>query len=192
IDLNLAPPILLSSLLAHLAQDQESAESAADFIIQRRPKPQATQTSAAESPFRTISELEQSGLSADLVSVLKPYLTVFSGRAQIDPRLAPDEVLAALPEMSEARLRNLLDLRRANSQDANAWQREAGPAAGLLSLDPGNAARIRIDVTLASGFRKTSEVVATHFQDDREPYRILSWDDAPGTSAPDARSGDNR
>jgi general secretion pathway protein K len=192
VDLNLAPPPLLKSVLAQVAPDETTASEAAAAILQRRPAENPGQPSGPKIVYQSVAELDQTGLSPDLLSRLEPYVTVFNGRPQIDPRLAPEQLLSSLPEISEARLRRLLDLKGEEKADIAAWRREAGPAGAFLTLDASNAVRIRIIASLASGFSRAYDVVVARLEEDSEPYRILSWRDASLAEPPDSCTGDLR
>ena len=145
-----------------------------------------------QSSFGHTGELAEIGIPDVLLRRIQPYLTVYSGQPRIDPRLASREVLALLPGMTAARLLSLLSLRARATSDASEWANEAGEAARYISLERGSTVRIRVDATLNNGFRTTAEVVVVMFGDDKEPYRVLSWDESPPDRKLDLLDGEAR
>ena len=179
LDLNLAPGDLIASLLSRMGAEPRDAEVFAANIVERRrqgPQQQPTDRPVNVTPFRHIRELSAVGLPDSLINRVRPFFTVYSGTAKVDPRVASIDVLASLPGLTEARMRGLAGLRMARSTDPNAWVTEAGEAASYLQFAPSKAMRFRIDGRGGAGSRRLAEIVAILFSDDREPYRILDWD----------------
>jgi general secretion pathway protein K len=179
LDINLAPGDLISSLLVRMGAEPSDAEIFTANIVGRRrqgPIAQSTLRPVNMTPFRHLRELAGLGIPDSLLTRLKPFLTVYSGTAKIDPRVAAVDLLASLPGLTEARMRGLAGLRMARSDDPNAWVSEAAEAASYLQFAPPKAVRFRIDGRAASGGRRLAEIVAILFSDDTEPYRILDWD----------------
>jgi general secretion pathway protein K len=178
IDINTAPPILIANLIARETLDANDANEFTNIILSRRRD--AAGSPPTLGPFRHVGELVLEGLPSVLLDRLNPYITIYSGADRLDPRLASSDVLSLLPDMTEARTRGLLALRAADTPDVSAWSNEAGPAAAaLLSLERGSTARIRAEARLDNGFTTASEVVVIMYEDDKEPYRVLSWEDRP-------------
>lgn len=201
IDINLAAPELIQSLLQYDGLERADAERLTRLVMQRRgpqpdpgavappatpaggqppPAPGATPQLAGPVAFRHIRELELAGFPANILRRIASAITVYGGSARIDPRIATREVLASLPGMTEARLRDLLALRAGQSSDESRWSNEAGEAARFLQLSPARAVRLRTNTVLGSGYRRVAEVVAILFSDDKEPYRILDWNTLSG------------
>jgi general secretion pathway protein K len=126
IDLNMAPKELLVGLFAGFGAKYSDAEFYADRIIAWRapsdpdkPNDEASAYRAAgltysprQAPFAHVGELALVlGLPPFLVERAMPFVTVFSGRPEINIFAAPPEVLAAIPGMTPDRLYALLSRR---------------------------------------------------------------------------------
>ena len=126
IDLNEAPKPLLAGLFAVLGARGPDAERYADRVIGWRTEPKATTQDNEVSlyraaglsylprgaPFAHVNELWLvQGLPPALVERALPFVTVYSGQATVNVLDAAPEVLAALPEMTQDRLDNLLNRR---------------------------------------------------------------------------------
>lgn len=190
IDLNFASKNVLAGLFIGLGAPPDTAMSFADRILAWRAPlaPTTTDSEAAiyqaagktygprHGPFQHVSELELVvGLPQWLIEKALPYLTVYSGRAEVNVLNAAPEVLAALPGLTPALLQQLLEGRGAAPQDV--LQAQIGMAASYISLQPCAANRINIDVRFASGRRIHTKVVVLVLENDTQPYRILSWHD---------------
>jgi general secretion pathway protein K len=199
IDLNFAPKQLLVGLFTVLGYDQEAAENFADRIIAWRTPASGVADSEAflyrtaeksygprRSPFQHVNELGLVlGMTPDLVERALPYLTVYSGQAEVNVFEAAPEVLAALPGLTPARMQILLAQREGASQDiVNA---HLGIAAQYVTVQPGKANRITVDMRFAGNRRMRSEAVILLADDDAEPFRVLSWRDDAGERLPDER-----
>lgn len=193
IDLNFAPKVVLAGLFAGQGAAIDDASRYADRIIGWR-TPLATGARDDEAPFydaagkaygprhgpfQSPSELGLVvGIPPFLVDRVLPYLTVYSGQPEINVLGAGPQVLAALPGLSSALLGNVLTMRANTPQDV--LRAQLGSATSFITLQPGAADRVQIDVNFASGRRSRSEAVILVADKDTEPYRVLSWhDDVP-------------
>jgi general secretion pathway protein K len=201
IDLNAASKELLAGLLQMLGERREAAEAYADRIIAWRSteiKPQdwdASPYRLAGLPYAPrggkyphVNEVALVlGLPPSLLERALPFLTVYSGRAQIDIRAAAPEVIAALPGMTRERVEAVLQQRRSPTIDGQTLLALLGPAQGFATLDPGRTARVTMQIALENGRRIGCEVVILMFDDGDEPYSVLFWhedmDDAGHDSA---------
>lgn len=205
IDLNAAPKDLIAGLFQILGERREAAEAYADRIIAWRTtdaKPQDWEASPYRlaglpyaprgGKFPHVNEVALVlGLPASLVERALPFLTVYSGRPQVDIRAVAPEVLAALPGMTRDRVEAVLQQRRAATIDAQTLLALLGPAQGFATLDPGRTARVTTQVALENGRRIECEVVIVMFDDGDEPYSVLSWremDDSANDSVQRERS----
>jgi len=85
IDLNAVPADLLARLLAGLGVDPPAAARLADRIVEHR-------------PYHRVEGLtDVSGMGEDLVTKLRPLVTVYSGLETVAPEAASAPVLSALP-----------------------------------------------------------------------------------------------
>ena len=209
IDINFASKEMLANLFAGLGADQRAAKEYADRIVGWRTRPVANTAndeealynaaglpySPRQSPFTHVNELSLVlGLPAVLVDRALPFVTVFSGSSDIDVLIAPPEVIAALPGMTPAALKEFLSQRPALSRDSPAIATALGPAQASATAPQSKSFRIQTTVKFDNGRRTSSEVVIalgddedknkTKDQDqakvkdqDKAPYRVLSWQD---------------
>jgi general secretion pathway protein K len=190
IDLNAAPKELLMGLFVSLGASRD-AEYYADRIIGWRSSPaerQNDETAAYRTAgmhyaprggvFPHVGELWLvMGLPEAVIERALPHLTVHSGQAQVSILDASAQVLGALPGMSPERLHDLLAARAAAPHNAQYLLSTLGPAQPHATADPGKAFRVTVQVVLDNGRRMRSEVVILVPEEDREPYRVLSWTD---------------
>lgn len=113
IDLNHADETLLRGVLTYLTSDPERAAAIASAILDWRDGDQDRRVNGAEAgdyraaglsygpadaPFDSVVEVALVlGMTPELTRALLPLVTVYSGQAGINPRVAPQEVLLALP-----------------------------------------------------------------------------------------------
>ncbi len=205
IDINWASPDLLAGLFTRLGASSDAAAAYAGIIVGQRglsteaPQPassaqpgiDADETPAAieaaahrldpkpdpHRPFVDVLQLGQiPGLSAEMMARAAPFLTTFSGHAEIDARLAAPEVLEALPGVTRERLRALLALRDSGPDPAGLAD-ALGDARPFTTTEPASATRINVRAMLPDGFKAAASIVIVHYAEDRQPYRVVSWDD---------------
>jgi general secretion pathway protein K len=191
IDLNMAPKELLAGLFAGLGASYDAAESYADRIIGWRKKGEvagqnneaaAYQTAGLsygprQGPFSDVGELWLVlGLPPALVERALPYVTVFSGRAEIDVLDAAPEVVAALPGMTPDHLYAILSQRGPGEANAKIVQGLLGGTTGA-STEGGKAMRVTVRIAFDNGRRVSAETVILPIDDGDEPFRVLSWHD---------------
>jgi general secretion pathway protein K len=124
-------------------------------------------------PFQHPDELAMvANIPPSVVDRIMPYVTVYSGRPEVNVIVAAPQVLAALPGMTSERLQLLLRLREAGPQAFTTTQ-----LGGLIDIttDPSRANRVSIDVRFRSGRPMHIEAVILLMDEDAEPYRIVSW-----------------
>ena len=196
IDLNMAPKELLAGLFASLGAKYQDGEYYADRIIGWRtpgdPDQRNTEASAyrtaglsygpRQAPFEHASELSLvMGLPPFLVERALPFVTVFSGRAEINVLAAAPEVLAAIPGMSPDRLHVLLTALGPAAQ--NGQPRALGADLSGFTGDAGNAMRVGMRIDFDNRHQTFAEAVILLREGAGEPFRILSWrDDFDGPS----------
>jgi general secretion pathway protein K len=189
IDLNAAPKELLTGLFAMLGARNEQAQFYAERIVAWRTgspngaNPEAEiyraekrgyDPRAAKFPHPLELSLVR-GLPSDLVERALPFVTVYSGRAQVNVAAATPEVLAALPEMTPARLQAVLAQRQLPASDGQAVLSLMGPARTHATLEPGRSFRVRIKTNFDNGFQERFETVVLLFEEGRDPLAMLSW-----------------
>ncbi len=201
IDLNYAPKEALAGLFATLGANKAAAIEDADRIVGWRTRPTPGNASDEEalyaaaglnypprqSLFTHVSELALVvGLPPALVDRALPFVTVFNGSSDIDPKVASPEVLAAFPDKAD------------KAKDTQSAPPTADPASSANSPAPGASDpakakspcyRIEATIKFRDGRRTTSEAVIA-LGDNVEPYHVLSWQDdiAPRGGVPKRRS----
>jgi general secretion pathway protein K len=202
IDLNGATKEMLAGFFAGLGTSNEEANLFADRVIGWRTPPkrgvQAPEDelyrSAGEkylprgAPFAHLSELWLvHGLSPALITRAMPFVTIYTGKPEINVFDAAPEVVAALPGMSPAKLSSFLNRRETIPQDPDALSLLLGPDQPGATAEGSPAVRIRVQIAFDNGRKTASEVVVV-IGADSEPYRVLSWqnDVDAGTDRPQA------
>ena len=197
IDLNAASKGLLAGLFGAVGANPSQAVSFADRVVGWRIEAdQAGQNSEVEKykdagfdyaprqgPFQNVLELPLVlGIPRYILERVLPLVTVYSGIGQIDVRVAPPEVLSALPGMTPEQLQKVLAQRAQNPRDGQALLRLLGSAAAWANATQNPAARIHVQTRLDNGRTAGAEVVILIFPDETEPFRVLSWrDDSDGS-----------
>jgi general secretion pathway protein K len=188
IDLNSAPKVLLAGFFSALGASNEDADRYADRVIGWRTTPKPAQADEAAlyraagltymprgASFAHASELWLvQGLPPALVGRALPFVTVYSGRPEINVFDAPPELIAALPAMTPARLNAFLAQREAATADKDSLSRLLGPDQPGATADGSKAFRVRVSITFDNGWRTESEAVILLDTAD-EPFHVLSW-----------------
>ena len=190
IDVNKAPGELLAGLFTSFGVQQDAATRYMERIVSWRTAAVPGESDAEQAyyrmsgstygprggPFPHIMELGLVlGLPPSLIHRAEPFLTVYSGSAQINVLDAPPQVLAALPGMTPIRLHDLLARRSSGPQNGQTLMTMLGPAARYATTDGGQTRRLKIRVGLDGGRRSVgAEVVIVLLDQDTEPYRVLS------------------
>jgi general secretion pathway protein K len=200
IDLNFAPRQLLVGLFTVLGSEQEAAQDFADRIIAWRTPASAVADSETflyrtagksygprRGPFQHVNELGLVlGMTPDLVNRALPYLTIYSGQAEVNVLNAAPEVLAALPGLTPERIQILLAQREDAPRDIiNA---QLGAAAQYVTPQSGKANRITVDMRFEGNRHMRSEAVVLLLDDGADPFRVLSWRDDAGERSTDERA----
>jgi general secretion pathway protein K len=195
LNVNRAPRDWIATLIKAVASPADDPDMLADEIEKRRTAlARASDGSAPprgrSGPFAHPAELfALRGMTPDLYRRLVPLITTYQAGATIDPRLAPEALLASLPGMTEARLRTLLKLRDLNDVDGTKILDESGEARPLLSFDPSITVRFIVSASLKNGAVRTTEIVAALYPDDAEPYRVLYWSERQTLGVPVSKRG---
>ena len=177
VDLNRAQDRMLSGLLQVFGVPEEQVPALIDTIRDFAdrdddPRPFGAEDGdylaagldwgSKDAPFESVEELQQVlGISRPLYDRLAPFLTVYSGRAQINPVVAPREVLMAMPGLGEEQVNALLA--RRESED------------GTRVRSVGTAFTIRAEAVTDGGGRFIREAVVQRTADRRDPYLIREW-----------------
>ena len=112
-----------------------------------------------------------------MIKKILPMVTVYSGRATVNPMEAAPQVIAALPGMQPANLAGVLATRsRPDATNADIADALPSEAKAFVSPTAANALRVRIQGRSKTGARTEGEAVFLLI-DDTEPYWVLSWND---------------
>ena len=191
VDLNQAPKELLAGLFEALGASPEEADQFADRVIGWRTPPAAGPQDKETSLYRAaglnygprggdfahVDELWLlPGLPPALIERALPFITVFSGRAEVNVLDAAPEVLAALPGMTPERLNAVLGLQLEPSQSGRSASTVLGPTQTFTTTEGGKVVRVTARIAFDNGRHMASEAVIL-VDGRREPYRILSWQD---------------
>jgi general secretion pathway protein K len=192
IDLNAAPKDLLTGLFIALGAKEDDAAGFADRIVNWRKAGtvagENTEVAAYKSagytyaprqaPLQDPLELRLvRGLPPALVDRALPYVTIFSGRAPIDVRVADPIVLLSLPKSTPDAVKKVMAERLANPEDGAGMIKLLGAASEGASATGASTIRVSVDVRGDDGAVARAEVVILLTDDDEEPYRVLAWRD---------------
>jgi general secretion pathway protein K len=191
IDLNSAPKELLAGLFASLGAKYSDAEYYADRVIGWRTPQDPNQRNGEVAAYRTagLSYGPRQGLFAHvgelslvldlppfLVERALPFVTVFSGRGEINIVAAAPEVVAAVPGMTPDRLYAVLSQVGRGPQNAQFLKGLTGDQSGITT-EAGKTARVAVRIDLDTGRRVVGEAVILLGGELGEPFRVLSWRD---------------
>jgi len=200
IDLNQAPPELLTGLFENLLPEGE-AERLVEVVLAQRERagarPQGetdtdrrasrsarlargTRPSGlAQQAFTSVDELVQlPGFDPERVRRVRPYLTVHSGRAKIDAASADVEVLAAVPGVSrEAALEFVAERAARPAVDGEPLDLSfLGQGEDYLEARPrSGVANVRALARLNAGGAALVEAVVSLGGSGGAPYQLLDW-----------------
>lgn len=176
IDLNAADEIVLAQLMVtNGVLDSEAVTLAAQLIQWRGgsvTQGQPRQESAARHFLHPWQLASIPGFSKQLVAAILPLVTVASGSDQIDPYIAADRVLRAMPGTSAGSVDAFLDARDGNSSREGAILL-LGVQQAQLTAHASQGWRIEIVTHMQDGRVKRGEAVIAILPGDSEPYRVL-------------------
>jgi general secretion pathway protein K len=191
IDLNFAEPDMLAGLFAAVGAKSMSGQAFGSRVVDWRDEDEDLNEDGAESqayvdadltytppnlPFHSVDELRFIlGLSPADFQRLKPYLTVYSGTAKVDPLSAPAAVLRAIPGVGSREVQQILRSRGATQDRARLAQSVPAISDHLLTQGSG-VYRVRVDVTLTDGYTDAAEAVIIAPQGAGSAgYRTVAW-----------------
>jgi general secretion pathway protein K len=196
IDLNAAPPQLLAGLFRTFALSETESDRLVTAIMTRRAQASSQSTIGADTssaggfaqqkPFLAIEELRLlPGMTSTLYEQLRPFLTVYSDQAGVNPLTAAPQVLRSLPGATPDLIETFLAARS-----------EGGSASGPLPLLVGVTDIVAGSLGLftvtsegrtQSGARFVREAVVDSSNPDS--VRFLSWGQAQEPVAATASAG---
>lgn len=185
VDLNYASKEMLIALFVVLGADRDAASEYANRIVgwRTRPTPGSENVEAARynalgySPrqglFTHVNELALvAGIPEALVDRALPFVTVFNGGADVDPKIAAPEVVLAMNRASGKQQDGFGTSTAA--ADAISGAAPTQTQQGAVSTAQSPCYRIAVSIRFRNGRRTTSEAVIA-LGDKVEPYRVLSW-----------------
>jgi len=187
VDLNKASKALLAGLFGALGAHPNDAEQYADRVVGWRATPPSDSQDKEESlyqaaglnygprgaPFAHVGELARVlGLPPAMVERAMPFVTVFSGRSEVNVRDAAPEVIAALPGMTPEGVNAVLNDRQSLTDKSSLAQ--LGPAQAEATAEVSKAIRVTVRMAFDNGRTIFSEAVIL-IDGPNEPYRVLSW-----------------
>lgn len=190
IDLNEAGPQLLQGLFESVGLAEPAALAQTGAIIDWRDADQMRSPQGAEEaeyqavglkgpgngPFESLEELRQVlGMTEELYQQVLPALTIDSNKAEINPLVAPREVLLALPGIIPDSVDRFIEERRRNYASGQRPPLLSGVDPLLLAPNaPGVNYSIVTDTTLGMGVKIRQQVLA-HLQGigDEQRFDVL-------------------
>jgi general secretion pathway protein K len=176
IDLNAAPKELLVGLLVGFGASPLDAGDYADRIYRSA----GLSYTPRHAPFAHVGELWLvQGIPQVLIERMLPFVTVFSGKAQVDVIDAAPQVIAALPGMTPEIVQAIVAARDAGALDRKSLpELLGGVGQGAAATDAGRSFRVGVRVAFDNGRRSAAEAVILLPDDGPVPYRVLSWRNA--------------
>lgn len=175
IDLNEADPLLLQGLFESVGLDEKAALAQVDAILDWRDEDDLLHPDGAEEeqylavgllppanrPFQRLEELRRVlGIDEVLYQSVLPALTLYSNKAEVNPLVAPREVLLALPGISADSIDRFIEDRRRNYESGQRPPLLAGVDPRLLAPNaPGVNYSIVTDTALSPGVKVRQQVV---------------------------------
>ena len=205
IDLNQAPLEFIASLfdtldpetkeiretvMAGIAEQRQAAASSANtantgsrsFELPGRRRSSASLSKAA---FANLSELKQiPGMTTAAFERLRPFITVYSQSATINPLTAPREVLAALPGIDPTTIDLYIAARQVpgTAQSSPNLPSFGATASRYLSIADLAAVTITATATVKSGITFSREAVVAFEPTAALPFRYLEWHQDTGAA----------
>jgi general secretion pathway protein K len=197
IDINKAPPELIAGIFQQVGIGADEAKMYAARIVDWRdaddkPSPnggaeKAMYRSAGRidgprnGKFLHVAELALVlGIPPRAAAAVAPYVTVASGREQINPRIADPPVLPALPAMTPERLLDFLDQRKRPGATYQSLISRLGQVQDFVTDETALAVRFEARVQLSRASERRYEVlVSVAVGESGSPYKILAWDANP-------------
>ena len=203
IDINKADQLLLQSVMAQAPLDEDKQAKLVGAIIDWRDGDDLLSLNGAEKdeyrkaglrykprnkPFQSLEELQMVlGMDEKTFNWIQPLITVYSGQAQVNTKVASAKVLKLLPGIDISLLDSYLVSRLENARNGQpAPEFGAGLAAGSRLGIGGGAGGVNETVTIVSeallpdATRAMIEaIVQKSNTNPLEPYKILKWQRNP-------------
>ena len=145
----------------------------------------------ANAPFQAQEELRLVlGMTAARYKLVENIITVYSRQPGVDAKIAPREVLLAIPNVTAAQVDEYIGLReqaRATKQFVPLFS-AGGP---YLSVGSGFIASVRVEATMPDGVAFIREAVVMKAPNPKRPYVFLSWKEGALGAVGSASAGAN-
>jgi general secretion pathway protein K len=191
VDLNEAPPELLTLLFEAAGAEPAMARQMADRIVDWRDTDSTKRPSGAERddyaasgragpanrPFSHLSEVDGVlGMTGQMMRRIAPAVTVSSGNPKVDPLLADPLVVLALMGGDRRRTESFLEARQ-KPFERTAEVTNPFPNAGRthIGLEGGKAVRAEIRVVARSGFERRFEAILGTTAESGVDVPVFSW-----------------
>lgn len=192
VDINAAPEELLNGLFRVVGVPEDQRPSLVDAVLDWRDADDLTRMHGAEvgdyeaaglsygptdGPFTVTEDLQRVlGMTPEVYDRLAPFITVYSGRAGIDPAVAPKEVLLAIPGVTAAQVANYLASRSEFAQAGAAPPPFPAQASTYLSAGGGVTYSMAAQARLSAGTEAGIEATVTYMSSiPTKPLSVLSW-----------------
>ena len=192
IDINAAEEPLLKALINSVSDDEKLRQNLLDALLDWRdaddePRPQGAEKKQyrqagltyqpSNQVFQALEELQLVlGFTTDIYERLQPWVTIYSGQAELNTRLAPPELLQIVGDsLQEQNIHDVyLDQRLAESDSANNDDAEQTDAA---LGDSEQTYTIIVQTLLDDQATAAIEAVLRIQNQDASlaPYQILDW-----------------
>lgn len=200
IDLNGADETLLEGLFRAVNGQSMSAQAFAARVVDWRDEDGDVTNDGAEAteyadrglpyappnlPFHSVDELSfLLGLSPADFARLRPYVTVFSGAAGVDPLSATPTALRAIPYFEEKDIERIMKLRR-DGADRSEIIALVPEAEEFLLTEASGVYRVSARARLSNGYTDAVEaVISAGAEEDSARFRVVAWSSlAPGAQA---------
>jgi general secretion pathway protein K len=215
IDINKATLPLLQSLMAQAPVEEDQQAKLIGAIVDWRDQDDLISLEGAEKeaykdaglkyqprnkPFQTLEELQMVlGMDERVFNWIEPFITVYSGQAQVNLKQASSKVLNILPNLDTSLIQSFVATRLENAKnDLPAPEFTAGLiGGGGAGIGIGGSSETITIVSEAVMADETSALVrATVMKSDNaqadstdntgqsEPFKVLKWQRNPGNEEP--------
>lgn len=200
IDLNEGNPLLLQGLFLSVGLQPEVAVALADAILDWRDSDELRRLHGAEAEeyraaglaepgnrlFEHLEELRLVlGMSPALYEQVAPLLTLYSGQTQINPLVAPQQVLLAVPGVSEANALQYIEQRRSTYEQGLPTPPFGSVDASLLNSNmPGISYAIETAVSKAGSIVSRQNLIIRRRGGMGSRFEILSLSSPPVAPEP--------
>lgn len=173
LDINTSPPVLLENLLVQSGAPPAEARRVVAAVEAHRGAGQAEPGRPRQPAFLETLDLRRvTGLDEELYRQILPAITVYSGTARLDAAVAPQQLLLAVPGLTERQVAALVQNRQQNS--GATVQLIAGTAATYLGPSRPTIFRIRSVISGADRGTSGSAIVEVTGR-AQAPFRIHDW-----------------